>query len=301
MEFPLAPDQAAVGRDSVHVVQPGRLLMDVARDYNLGYVQFMAANQGVDPWLPKAGSTVRIPGFYLLPDGPRRGLVVNLAWHRMFYFPEDGGRVETYPLGVSVLGAETPLGTTKIVRKQQNPTWVPPPSIRAERPELPGVVRPGPDNPLGSAAFYLGWERVLIHGTNKPDGVGRTVSHGCLHLYPEDIDALFPRLPVGTPVTVIDEDAAVAWVGPRLYVQIYPTKEQSVEIEQTGKIQSHIPSFKLLQRVAAAAESQNARVDWTAVERAAYVRTGLPTLVATSPGSVNIASGARAKEPGFAK
>ena len=123
----------------------------------------------------------------------------------------------------------TPLGTTTVVGKVVRPTWFPPQSIREEKPYLPEMVPPGPDNPLGEYELRLGWPAYLIHGTNKPYGVGRNVSHGCIRLYPEDIERLFSEVQVGTPVRVIDEEIRLAWVDGELYLAVAPSRHQMDE------------------------------------------------------------------------
>jgi len=230
-DFALAPAQTAVGELRQYVIQQGDVFPDIARRFDVGYTALVAANPGVDPWVPGVGRTITIPSIYILPDAPHQGIVLNLAQWRLYYFPPGGGRVETHPLGLGVIGKTTPIGTTRIVRKEPNPTWSPPHSIRAERPELPATVPPGPDNPLGAFALRLGWPSYLIHGTNKPDGVGRNVSHGCIRLLPEDIARLFAAVTVGTPVRTVDQPVTAGWIGDGLYVQVYPSKSQTEEID----------------------------------------------------------------------
>ena len=223
-DFPLAKGQVAVGAVDTYATKDGDNMLDLARQFDDGYVQFMAANQGVDPWQPGVGKTITVPNLYILPDAPRTGIVINLAERRIFYFPPGGQTVETYPAGVGVQAGATPLGVTHVVRKEDGPVWVPPPSIRAERPDLPIAIYPGPDDPLGAYALRLGWNNYLIHGTNKPDSVGRNVSHGCLHIYPEDIDKLFHEVPVGTQVRSIDQAVEAGWIDGRLYVEVHPVE-----------------------------------------------------------------------------
>jgi L,D-transpeptidase ErfK/SrfK len=132
---------------------------------------------------------------------------------RLFYFPKHGkdepATVFTYPVGVGRVGWVTPEGTTKIVKRTLEPTWTVPPSIRKEHAEmgdeLPPVVPPGPDNPLGRHSFTLQWPGYLVHGTNKPYGVGMRSSHGCIRLYPEDIAHLFDTVPLGTQLRVVNQ------------------------------------------------------------------------------------------------
>jgi L,D-transpeptidase ErfK/SrfK len=276
--FALTSDQAAMGALGAYVARDGDTLLDVARRFDLGYTQLVTANPGVDPWQPGVGRRITLPGFYLLPDGPHRGVVINLVQNRLYYFPPTGGAVETYPIGVGVQGSSTPIGATRVVAKSAHPRWVPPPSIRREMPELPAVVPPGPDNPLGDYALQLGWPTYLIHGTNKPDGVGRNVSHGCIRLYPEDIARLFHEVAVGTPVRVVNERVQTAWIGGDLYVAVYPTKSQEEQID-VGERATPIVPPRLKQRVAAAAGERAGDVDWNVVERAGRDHTGIPVRV----------------------
>jgi L,D-transpeptidase ErfK/SrfK len=280
--FALAPGQAEIGSVGVYVTRAQDTLLDVARAYDLGYTQLMTANPGIDPWLPGAGRRVVVPSRYLLPQGPRRGIVVNLAQQRLFYFPADGRTVETYPIGVAVQGWSTPAGTTRVVAKESHPTWHPPPSIRAEQPDLPPMVGPGPDNPLGDYALRLQWGTYLIHGTNKPDGVGRNSSHGCLRLYPEDIKRLFHEVPVGTPVRVVNEEIQAAWIGDDLYVAFYPNKDQAEQIDTVQPMTRSIPHDLKSRLMAAVAGHRLGRIDWRAVDKAALERTGIPVRV-TAP------------------
>jgi L,D-transpeptidase ErfK/SrfK len=185
-------------------------LLDIARRFNLGYNEIVAANPRVDPWLPGAGTQVIVPTQFVLPPGPRQGIVLNLAQMRLFYFIPGKPQVMTQPVGIGTDYARTPLGDTKIVRKTANPVWRPSRDIREEHSAaghwLEREVPAGPDNPLGKFALYLGMKgSYLIHGTNKPWGIGMRVSHGCIRMYPEGIEALFSAVPVGTPVRIIDE------------------------------------------------------------------------------------------------
>jgi len=295
-DFLLAPDQPAVGALGSYTIQPGDTLPDIARRYDLGFTQLQAANLAVDPWLPRVGTRILLPSFYILPDAPRVGIVIDLAAQRLFYFPRGGGSVETYPIGIAVDGSATPLGVTRVASKQANPRWYPPASIRAEEPDLPDYIPPGPDNPLGAYALLLGWSGYLIHGTNKPDGVGRNVSHGCIHLYPEDIERLFHEVPVGTPVRVIDQTTEAAWIGGALYVEVHPSHAQIDEIDLRRPVTRAIPG-DLTARVAAAAGDREGDVDWPIVERAGLQRSGLPVRIdrpgSSAPGSGPVESSVR--------
>ena len=201
---PRYPD--IIGKITHYVTREDDTLLDLARWNGLGYTEMIAANRGIDPWVPGAGVKLTIPGAHILPDAPREGVVLNLADQRLYVFNAEDGTVESVPIGIGKSAWNTPTGRTKVVRKRANPTWYVPKSIRKEDPELPAVVRPGPLNPLGHFAIDLGWPSYLLHGTNRPYGVGRRVSHGCVRLYPEDIARLFIRIPIGVPVTVVDQE-----------------------------------------------------------------------------------------------
>jgi L,D-transpeptidase ErfK/SrfK len=205
-------------------------LADIARRFDVGYDELHRANPGVDPWLPGEGTTIVLPTLFVMPDGPRDGLVVNVAAMRLFYFPKAAKgaprTVVTYPIGIGKIGWATPIGSTKVVSKRKGPVWTPPESVRKEHAAngdpLPARVPSGPDNPLGAYAMNLGWPSYLIHGTNKPPGVGMRASHGCIRLYPEDIESLFGEVAVGTKVTVVNQPLLAAWQGESLYVQSFP-------------------------------------------------------------------------------
>ena len=256
-------------------------LLDLARDNGLGYVEMIAANRGVDPWVPGESTPIVLPTAHILPDAERQGLVVNLAEHRLYYFGPDGTEPVTFPLGVGREGWSTPLGATEIVRKKERPTWYPPESIRAEKPDLPKVVPPGPNNPLGTHALYFGWPRYLIHGTNMPWGVGRRVSHGCIRLYPEDIGRLFELVPVGTPVSVIYQAVKIGWSDGELYVEAHPDADQADELESTGQIKK-LGAKSLadaLYRIKTQTGAAQDRLDWRLIRRALEERSGIPVKI----------------------
>lgn len=267
-----------IGRTATYRTVQSDTLADVARASGLGYTEIVAANPGVDPWLPGDGTEIVLPTAHVLPDAGREGIVLNLADQRLYRFEADGASVWTAPLGIGDDGWRTPTGATSIIRKARNPTWYVPKSVREDQPELPAVVRPGPNNPLGAHALYLGWPSYLIHGTNKPDGVGRRVSHGCLRLYPEDIAWLHDNSPVGTPVRIVDQEVKTAVVDDQLLVEVHPSQRQATEIEQTGVFTPSLPSDLRYRVLAVAGDRENA-IDWEKVVRAAHERHGTPTSV----------------------
>lgn len=276
--FDLAPGQSAVGALQSYTITGKDTLLDVARAFDLGYTELMAANPGFDPWKPGTGARVVLPTLHILPSGDRKGIVINLATQRLYYFTANGTKVTTYPIGSGEIARATPVGTTQVVRSADHPNWTPPPSIRAERPELPGVVPPGPDNPMGDYALYLGWPRYAIHGTDKPFSIGRNLTHGCIRLYPEDVEELFHDAPVGTRVRVIKEDLQVANINGDLFLAAFPTMTQADDIDN-GEIKKPVPTPNLRARVKAAAGKKASLISWGIVDAVASERSGLPTKI----------------------
>src|SRR5882672_848303 len=207
---PLSRD--LVGRLSFRDARAEDTLVDLGPELGVGYTELVAANPGVDPWLPREGTRLVVPAARLLPSGPREGIVVNLGDLHLYYF-EPGAPPRAYPIGIAKEGYATPVGETVVTAKREKPSWVPGESARRDDPTLAREVKPGPDNPLGDYALYLGWPSYLIHGTNDARGVGRHSSRGCIRLYPDDIAELFARVPLGTRVRVIDEPVKLGWIG----------------------------------------------------------------------------------------
>jgi len=231
-QFELPPDDNdVVGALTVVAARADETLLDLARRHGLGYEDIVRANPKVDTWLPGEGTEVLLPTQYVLPPGPRKGVILNLAEYRMYYFPEpkDGepAIVMTYPMSIGRMDWETPLGLTRIVSKVRSPTWYPPESVRAEHAAdgdpLPRIVPPGPKNPLGAFAMRLGLPGYLIHSTNRPAGVGMRVTHGCIRMFPEDIRFLFDQVSVNTPVRIINEPVKVGWHGDELVMEVHRT------------------------------------------------------------------------------
>ncbi len=283
--FTLAPGaDDVVGTLLVMAVGTEDTLPDIARRFNVGYEEIVRANPGVDPWLPGAGRDVLVPTRFVLPDAPHEGVVINVAAMRLYYYPKPAPgaaqQVITHPIGIGKVGWQTPEGTTKIVARVKDPVWVPPVSVRKEHLEngevLPPKVAAGPDNPLGAHMFRLGWPSYLIHGTNKPYGVGMRSSHGCVRLYPEDIAILYDTVPLGTPVRVVNQPVVLGWVGETLYAESYgvleddPRGERAVPRGPKGK-----RADALWQRIRAHA----AQVDWERVREVAAHPRGVPVPV----------------------
>ena len=243
----------------------------------------LRVNQGVDPWLPGEGTEVLIPGQRLLPPGEREGIVVNLPEHRLYYFPkpkkDEPATVLTYPVSVGKMDWRTPIGSTKIVSKQKNPSWTPPKSVHEERrrlgePPLPSVVPPGRDNPLGAHAMRLAIPggAYLIHGTNNPDAVGMAVTHGCLRMYPEDIATLFDRVPVGTRVTLIDEPVKMTKINGEVWLEVHPP------IDDQGRVMA--VSLELFEaRLDALLGESEVVINWDIALEALRDARGIPVMI----------------------
>ena len=279
--FPLKPGQDMIGELGQTTSQQQDTLPDIARQYHLGFDEIVAANPGVDAWLPGAGRTIQLPTVHLLPDVPREAIVVNLPDGRLYYFrtdPKRGAVVETHPISVGQMDWKTPLGVTKIVQKQKQPTWYPPKSVRAKHLEdgdvLPESIPPGPDNPLGEYALRLGIPggSYLIHGTNKPVGVGMQITHGCIRLYPEDIEFLFGEVRVGMSVRIVNQRIKTGWSRGELYLEVHPpldgTDPKDVE-----------DATALTRNIVAATAQRRVAIDWETAERVFEQATGSPTRI----------------------
>jgi len=269
-----------VGAVTTTIAEHEDTLLDIGRRFGVGYEEILAANPGVDPWLPGAGTEILIPSRFILPDAPREGIVVNLPEHRLYYYPPakagEPRVVRTYPISTGKMDWKTPLGVTKVVSKQERPNWYPPQSVRLEHEAkgdpLPPFIPPGPDNPLGEYALRLGIPggSYLIHGTNRPAGVGMQVTHGCIRMYPEDIADFFPMIPVNTRVNLIDQTVKVGWYRGTLFV------ERQAPLEGTDNPLDMDPA-EMTRRVNAAVAEQRADVDWSAAKRAYEQAMSVPT------------------------
>jgi L,D-transpeptidase ErfK/SrfK len=257
-------------------------LLDIARRYSVGYEEIRRANPKLDLWIPGAGADVLVPGRRILPQGVREGVLVNLPEHRLYYYPRPKRHekpvVITFPVSVGKMDWRTPLGQTQVVSKQTLPSWRPPASVRQEHAErgdpLPAVVPPGPDNPLGEYAMRLAIHPgdYLIHGTNNPQAVGMAVTHGCIRLYPEDIEALFKIVPVGTKVWLVNEPVKVAFVNGELLLEAHP------QIDAEG--QPMEPDLNTLSpQLDQALGATTAAINWDLARETLQEAQGMPTLV----------------------
>ncbi len=280
---PRPAQEDVVGSVESQVTKKDDTLLDLAVDHDLGYLEIVAANPGIDPWVPSVGTEVLLPKARILPAAARQGIVINIPERRLYYY-ERGHLVHDYPVGIGRDGLETPFGKTKVVAKREAPAWRPTPQARRSDPTLPAVVPPGPDNPLGSHALYLGWSNYLIHGTNRVYAIGRRASRGCIRLYPDDIVELFKAVPVGTPVAVINQPYKLGWKAGELYLEAHPTVQQGRQLEEKEPLKPvNLQDVRSL--VVAKVGDQQARIDWTVVETAVREHRGIPTQI-TKPATV---------------
>lgn len=290
--FELDPGQSVVG--GVQVVTAGKddTLTDIARRFNVGYEEVLRANPKLDPWLPGAGHEVVLPTQFVLPDAPYTGVVINIAAMRVYYFPpvKRGERVVvlTHPIGIGKVGWKTPEGVTKIVRRQKDPTWRVPVSVLKEHhdngDDLDPVIGPGPENPLGKYAFYLQWPSYLIHGTNKPAGVGLRSSHGCIRLYPEDIEQFFNMIPLGTEVRVVNQPFLFGRANGQLYLQPLDVLED--DTRDWTKAQRKLLTKSLAASLQQDLKAHHQQIDWDRVAALTHDPRGIPVPVSTADASL---------------
>lgn len=283
--FPLPPEGTdLVGEVRVIQALHEDTLLDIARRSHLGHDEIVIANPAADKWMPGAGTPITLPTRYVLPDAERTGLVLNIPEMRLYYYPKakkgEQPIVKTFPVSVGRMDWSTPLGKTHIQSKQKDPAWRPPKSIRAEaaaRGEpLPEIVPPGPKNPLGRYALRLGVPGYLIHGTDKPWGIGMRVTHGCMRLYPEDSETVFNEVAVGTAVQLVNQPVKVGWHGGTLYMEVHPPLEEDV----ARKNSLMNIALDVLDR---ALQKRPVAVSGQAIREAVEQQTGMPVPISRNP------------------
>jgi L,D-transpeptidase ErfK/SrfK len=284
--YELPPNgSAVVGTDGHMSTVYSDTLLDIARRNSLGYYEIIRANPGVDMWLPGQGTDILLPGRRILPPGPREGIVVNLPEHRLYYYPKpkkgEKPVVITYPVSIGKMDWTTPIGETRVIQKEKHPFWYPPEGVRKEHlangdPLPPGPVKPGPDNPLGDYAMRLaaGGGTYLIHGTNNPMAVGMAITHGCVRMYPEDVAALFPLIPVNTKVWLVNAPVKVAFADGELLMEAHP------QVDDEGQNTAAEPDLNLLSsKLDEALGSTTAAIHWDFAKQALQAANGIPTVV----------------------
>jgi len=256
-------------------------LIDIARAHDLGFTEMVRANPDVDPWLPGEGTEILLPKQFMLPSVERRGIVINLSEMRIFYYPKPtAGKapvVITHPISIGRMDWSTPLGETHIAMRIKDPVWYPPKSILQEQLEngkqLPNSIPPGPDNPLGAYALQLATPGYLIHGTNKPWGIGMRTTHGCIRMLPEDIKNFYELVPTNTPVHIINMPVKVGWSEGELYLEVHPTlNDVDEENQQKGMT-------GLVKQLITATRDRQIKVNWETIENIYQHATGVPVQI----------------------
>jgi L,D-transpeptidase ErfK/SrfK len=292
--FTLAsPEDDVVGAVQITHASKDDTLPDIARRFNIGYEEIVRANPGVDPWIPGEGRSIVVPTQFVLPEAPHEGIVINVAAMRLYFYPPhkkgEAQVVYTYPIGIGKVGWSTPMGVTKVVVHEKDPVWRPSAALRKDHfndngEELPPVVGPGPDNPLGKYEMKLGWPSYLIHGTNKPYGIGLRSSHGCMRLYPEDIEKLYFMVPDGMSVRVVNQPYVFGWKDQQLYLQAYTVLED--DARDWDHAQQKMLSRALAQHIQKELKDSGMKIDWDTVKAITHKPRGVPVPVTGSDDSL---------------
>ncbi len=277
-----------VGRNSSTYISREQTLIDVAVRYRLGYNMIRSANPDIDAWLPDDRSNVLLPFSVILPDAPRKGIVINTSEMRLFFYRRDeqnNNTVTVYPISVGRRDWATPLTETRVTLKVEHPPWYPPESIRAEHAArgdfLPNIVPAGPDNPLGDYLLALAIPSYFIHGTNKRFGIGMQVTHGCIRMYPEHIEELYNLVPVNTPVTIVNQPYKVGWKNEKLYLEVHHPLELE-GVVQEGNRQGIVNKLSSIRQ-----QLPDVLINWNRVDSAITQATGIPVLVGLEPHSLS--------------
>ncbi len=270
---PAAKDRSRVstviGRMIVHTVQPGETLLDIARTYGLGFSELKAFHPDKDPWLLEEGSRIQIPALWIVPPTKHRAIVVNVPEMRLYRFHAKRGTVSTYPVTVGEEETQTPLGTYRVVEKEEDPEWNIPPKLRHKYKTK--IMPAGPDNPIGRYWLGLSARGYGIHGTDNPWSVGRILSNGCIRLYPEDIEKLYPDVPKGTMVEILYEPVKFGVRGTVIFVEVHEDPYGFIE------------DMERQARLAAKKQGIEEYVNWEKIDEAVEVKNGVPVPVGALP------------------
>lgn len=255
-------------------------LLDVALRFSLGQMEIVRLNQKLDRWMVKKGEIVRLANRRILPDSPHNGITLNLSEYRLYYYPaSQPGTVMSFAHGIGRQDWKTPLGQTKVSKKVKDPSWYPPESIRQEHAAngdpLPKVVPPGPHNPLGAHALHLALPgEYRIHGTDidKIYGIGMQITHGCVRMYPDDIETLYNMIEVGTPVYIVKQPIKVGWLDNTLYIEAHP----DLEDEDMSRDQRYAVALALIKK---ATNEEMPDFDQKALNQALQTLDGEPVAI----------------------
>lgn len=273
LTYEIMPGSDVVGENQYTHAVPGEDLGDVGRRFGLGTFEMTEANPHVEFYHPEKAGKILVPTRTILPPGPRKGLVINLAELRIYFFHPDGKRVSAYPIGIGQDGWNTPTGTNRVIRKRKDPTWTPPASIRSnyenQGKDLPAVVPAGPNNPLGPYAITTGFENIVIHGTPWPKAVGLRSSHGCIRMNNADVSELYYFVELNTPVRIIHQAVKVGKFGKDLYLESHVPVDSMV-YQETFSIQQQ------LQEIMNRHNNEKVSVRWDVAEQLKNRTLGYP-------------------------
>jgi L,D-transpeptidase ErfK/SrfK len=270
--------------DATATVLADETLLDMALRYTLGQTEIIKLNPKMDRWLIKKGQVVRLPNRRILPDTPHNGITLNISEFRMYYYPPGRpDEVMSFAHGIGRQDWKTPLGKTSVIRKVKDPAWHPPESIRREHAALgdplPEIVPPGPHNPLGTRALYLNLPgEYRIHGTDvdKIYGIGMQITHGCVRMYPEDVETLYDVVPLGTAVYIVKQPIKVGWLNNVLYIEAHP----DLEGEEMGQEQRYAVALNLIRK---ATKEEMPEFDQKALNQALKDLDGEPVAIYERP------------------
>lgn len=270
-----------IGQSAQIRAKKGMTFDQLAQRYDIGAQELMDANPRIKPYAIPVGAKITIPTEYILPpEQDRKGIVINLAEMRLYYFDKNNNTVMTFPVAVGRDGWNTPLGKTYVYRKEEAPVWNVPKSIRDEYFKKTGLEHPlrieaGSDNPLGDYAIYLHMDGYLIHGTNSPASIGRRVSSGCIRMFNGDVSELFKYVKRGTPVNILYDPNKVGWRDGKLYLEVHsvsPAKNENVSSDTVSEM------------ISSALNGHSANIDWTAVKKVINAHNGIPTQIGVENG-----------------
>ncbi len=267
-----ANDESIIGSIQSGFVKSGDSAATIAQAYDIGFNEIQNANPEIDMNHRFSNSReVVIPTQHLLPNAPRKGIVINLPEMRMYYY--EGKEVHTYPIGIGKTGKTIPVTTAKVTYKKENPFWYPPQDIRefnlAQGVILPRVLPPGPDNPLGTYAIYMTVPTYLIHSTIFPESVGRRASFGCIRMYENDIESFFPTVKRGVPIEILNSPVKVGWQNKYLYMEAHtPLEESKADFDAT------LPG--MVHKIVENTSTKPTLVDWQEVSFIAQAKDGVP-------------------------
>lgn len=269
------PEQSLIGNIKYTSAGWNDTAANLAHHYDIGFNAIAKANPHLQLAQNKvpSGAPMTIPSQHLLPDLPRKGIIINLPEMRMYYFLPGSNKVLTYPIGIGKNGKTIPITETFITEKKTNPTWRPPDDIREFNLEqgiiLPKVMQPGPDNPLGHFAIYMKLPTYLIHSTIFPESVGKRASFGCIRMYESDIESFFATIESGIPVAIINAPVKINWQAKHLMMEAHvPLEEHSTMYE------SSLPG--IIHNVVTLANNKPTLIDWQSIAFIEKERDGLP-------------------------